>query len=187
MAQRDTQFSYFRVTNGHMLFSGEEKAKKLGCTGEIEVESEIKTVTKKCEGIDKEKRTQVTGQKIKFVGHIEREVLNGVFGIDTKGLKTGVYAYGKDSLGKTGCLTFDAYDLMETDTELLAFPKASVASGLTLKIKNGEDEVQEIELEFSVTADEYGNFMYRAFKSEATEVSANWHTKFESKNMQQGL
>src|SRR3712207_7088144 len=76
MAQRDTQFSYFRVTNGHMLFSGEEKAKKLGCTGEIEVESEIRTVTKKCEGIDTEKRTQVTGQKIKFVGHIEREVLN---------------------------------------------------------------------------------------------------------------
>ncbi|KXI14673.1 MULTISPECIES: hypothetical protein [Peptostreptococcus] len=187
MANRDTQFSYFRVTNGHMLFDGEEQAKKLGCTGEIEVESEIKTITKKCEGVDKEKRSQVVGQKIKFVGHIEREVLNDIFGINTNGLKKGVYAYGKNSLGKVGTLTWDAYDMMETDVELLAFPKVSVASGLTLGIKNGEDEVAEIEVEFSVTEDDYGQFMYRAFKSEATEVAEKWHTKFESKNMQKGL
>jgi hypothetical protein len=184
---RDSQFSYFRVTNGHILFENESESKKLGCTGEIEVESEIRTIVKKCEGVDKEKRTQVTGQKIKFVGHMERDVLNTIFGIDTKGLKPGVYSYGKNSLGKVGCLTFTAYDLMETDEEYLAWPKASVTSGLTLGIKNGEEEVAEIEVEFAITADENDNFMYRGFKSEIGELANTWHTKFDASKLKQGL
>ena len=178
--QRDSQFSYFKVTNGHILFAGESASKKLGCTGELELETEIKTIVKKCEGVDAEKRSAVVGQKLKFVGHIERDVLNSIFGIDTAGFKPGVYAYGKDSLGKVGCLTFSAYDLMETDEELLAWPKATVGSGLTLSIKNGEEEVAEIELEFSITADEAGKFMYRGFRSELGTVADTWHTKFDA-------
>ncbi len=179
-ATRDSQFSYFKVTNGHVLFAGEETSKKLGCTGELELETEIKTIVKKCEGVDAQKRSTVVGQKLKFVGHIERDVLNSIFGIDTKGFKPGVYAYGKDSLGKVGCLTFSAYDLMETDEELLAWPKATVGSGLSLSIKNGEEEVAEIELDFSITADEAGMFMYRGFKSELGNVADTWHTKFDA-------
>lgn len=181
--QRDSQFSYFKVTNGHILFAGESTSKKLGCTGELELETEIKTIVKKCEGVDAEKRSAVVGQKLKFVGHIERDVLNSIFGIDTAGFKPGVYAYGKDSLGKVGCLTFSAYDLMETDEELLAWPKATVGSGLTLSIKNGEEEVAEIELEFSITADEAGKFMYRGFRSELGTVADTWHSKFDASKL----
>ena len=169
--QRDSQFSYFKVTNAHILFEGEAASKKLGCTGELEVES------------DKEKRAKVVGQKLKFVGHIERDVLNKIFGIDTTGFKPGVYTYGDSSLGKVGCLTFSAYDLMETDEELLAWPKAAVTSGLTLSIKNGEEEVAEIELEFSITADEMGKFMYRGFKSELGQLADTWHSKFDASKL----
>lgn len=181
--QRDSQFSYFKVTNAHILFDGEAASKKLGCTGELEVESEIKTIVKKCEGVDKEKRAKVVGQKLKFVGHIERDVLNKIFGIDTTGFKPGVYTYGDSSLGKVGCLTFSAYDLMETDEELLAWPKAAVTSGLTLSIKNGEEEVAEIELEFSITADEMGKFMYRGFRSELGQLADTWHSKFDASKL----
>lgn len=183
--QRDSQFSYFSVTDGHFLEKDQEEAKKLGCTGELEVESEIKTVVKKCEGKIKESRAIVESQKLKFVGHIERDVLNTIFGINTEGLKPGVHSYGTTSLGKSGTLTWTASDLMETDKEYLAFPNCSVNSGLKLTIKNGEEEVAEIELEFIVSADEYGQFMYRGFESEIGDLKNTWHTKFESKNMRQ--
>lgn len=176
---RDSQFSYFSITNGHALIKGEEKSKKLGCTGELEVESETKTITKKCEGVDKESRSIVVGQTIKFVGHIERDVLNEAFGIDTKGLKEGVYSYGKNSLGKQMCLTWTAKDLMETDEEYLAFPNCTANTGFALSIKNGEEEVAEIEMEFKVSMDDFENFMYKGFKSELGELAKTWHTKFD--------
>lgn len=183
---RDSQFSYYEVTNGHIFFEGEEEAKKLGCTGELEVESEIKIITKYCEGVAKDKKAKVVGQKLKFVGHVEREPLDKIFGIDTKGMKPGVYAYGSDSLGKVGCLTWTLKDLMETDEEYIAFPRATVASGFKLTVKNGEEEVQQIELEFSVTEDENKKFMYRGFKSELKGLEATWHKKFEPSKVKAG-
>lgn len=183
---RDSQFSLYKITNGHILFEGEEKSKGLGCTGELEVETEVKEVSKNCEGVVKETLSKVTALKLKFTGHVEKDVLRDVFGVSNKGLKPGVYSYGINSKGKKSTLTFDAYDLYETDTLLLAFPICASSSGLQYSIKNGEDEVAEIELEFTCSADENGNFYYEAFGSEAVDVKEKWHEKFEPKNMTQG-
>lgn len=181
---RDSQFSLYKITNGHILFDGEEQAKKLGCTGELEVESEIKKVTKVCEGVPVQEAPRVTKMKLKFVGHVEKNVLVDIFGLNSDKLKTGVRGYGELSKGKKCTLTWDAYDLFETDTLLLAYPNVTIADGLKYKIKNGEDEVAEIDIEFTALKDEYGYIYYEAFGSEATEVKENWHKKFESKNVQ---
>lgn len=183
---RDTQFSLYRITNMHVLFAGEETSKPFGCTGELELEATTKKVTKMCEGVEKEARSKIESMTAKFVGHVEKDVLRKIYGIDTTGLKPGVYAYGTDSFGKVCTLTADAYDLMETDKLLIALPKCSVTSGLKMSIKNGEDTVAEIEVEFSVGADENGKFYYEAFESEAEAVKTAWHTKFDPKTMVQG-
>lgn len=181
--ERDTLFALYEITNGHYLKSGESKSKDLGCTGELSVETEVNEVELKCEGRTKKTKSFPKSEKIKFVGHVPREILREMFGINTNGMKAGVYKYGADSLGSNFTLTFDAYDLDRSDTLLLAFPVCSLASGFQLSLKNGESEVAEIELEINVGLDENGAFHYEAFKSEATAVAAKWHEKFDPKTM----
>lgn len=183
--QRDTQFSLYKITNMHILFAGDEESKKFGCTGEFTIESEVKKVVKNCEGVEKESRAKVESAKAKFVGHVEKDVLRKVYGIDTKGLKPGVYAYGVDSLGGKFSLTAECYDLFETDKLLIAMPVCSVTSGIEISIKNGEDTVAEIELEFSLGADENSKFYYEGFASEISTLTENWHKKFDPKAMVQ--
>lgn len=179
-AKRDEQFSIYKVTNANMLFEGDLAAKKFGDTGELEVAAKTKEINKIAEGTIVDTKSKIEEMTLKYVGHITREMLRDVFGISTEGLKAGVYSYGANSKGKKGTLTFDEYDLWETDTLMIAYPVVTIASGLELKIKNGEDEVAEIELEFKVLPDKHKNYHYEAFKSELDETLVNeWHTKFD--------
>lgn len=184
---RDTQFSVYQITNMNILFKGEEQAKKFGCTGELEIESEVKEVSKFCEGVKKESRSKVESVKAKFVGHVEKDVLRRVYGIKSDKLKPGVYSYGTDSIGDICALTADVYDLFKTDKMMIALPNCSVTSGMKFSIKNAEDTVAEIEIEFTCGTDENGNFYYEAFESEADDVKSFWHTKFEPSKVVQGV
>jgi hypothetical protein len=184
--KRDEQFSIYKVTNANMLFEGDLAAKKFGDTGELEVSAKTKEINKVAEGIIVDTKSAIEEMTLKYVGHITREMLRDVFGISTEGLKSGVYSYGANSKGKKGTLTFDEYDLWETDTLMIAYPVVTIASGLELKIKNGEDEVAEIELEFKVLPDKHKNYHYEAFKSELDETLVNeWHTKFDQEKIRE--
>lgn len=184
---RDKQFTTYKITNAHVKFDDSQTAKKFGCTGSLSTESTIKNITKKCEAVVVDSVTQITAMKIKFQGHVDREVLRNVFGIEHEGLKEGIYSYGTNSLGHKACLTFDAYDLRKTDKLMLAFPNCSASSGLKFNVKNGEDTVAEIELEFNVNVDENNNFYYEAFESEMSgnseELKEKWHNNFLSSDM----
>lgn len=185
-AKRDEQFSIYKVTNANMLFEGDLAAKKFGDTGELEVSAKTKEINKIAEGTIVDTKSKIEEMTLKYVGHITREMLRDVFGISTEGLKAGVYTYGANSKGKKGTLTFDEYDLWETDTLMIAYPVVTIASGLELKIKNGEDEVAEIELEFKVLPDKHKNYHYEAFKSELDETLVNeWHTKFDQEKIRE--
>lgn len=173
-------FETYRITNGHVKFEGDVAAQELGCTGALEVETETREVVKKCEGRIVDKKIIIESMSMTLTGHIKVDTLRKIYGIDTTGLKAGVYSYGNKSIPKRGCWTFDALDLYEENKKLMAFPKTVNTTGLKLSIENGGDEVAEVELEMSVMPDSEGEYYYEAFEADVTDaaVKTGWHTNF---------
>lgn len=178
------QFDQYKVTNGGVQWKATDGTTstgvKFGCTGELSVETEIKTIVKTCEGdevLSVDIPTKMTGT---FTGHIPVDVFRKAFGIDTKGLKKGVYAYGTDSRPGNGVMTWDVFDIFEEIKKMLAFPNASVSGGLTWSLQNGNEEIVEIEMALTFLKDENSKFYYEAFESEVedADVKAKWHTAF---------
>ncbi|MCR1955223.1 hypothetical protein NSA24_10505 [Clostridioides mangenotii] len=170
----------YAVKNGHIHIDGETTSEDFKA-GELQAEVSTKEIVKKTEGVIVNKIVKIDEFTLSFVGRIAYETLRKVYGIDTEGLKPGVYSYGNKSKGKKAALTFDALDMFETDTLRMAFPNTIINSGLKISIANGEDEVAETELEFSILPDEYDNHYYEGFKSKLSEeINDMWHTKFDS-------
>lgn len=175
-------FAEYKVTNGHVRFLESGKytdAKEVGCTGLLSMETEMRTVTQRCEGAVKNEISVPVKLTGTLRGHIDVDILRKVFGIDTTGLKKGVYAYGKDSVPGIGAWTWDVYDLTQTDVKKIAIPLMTVTSGFKWSLENGGDEVAELEFEFSAGMDSNGRFYYEAFESEIADIKAKWHTEFE--------
>lgn len=56
-------------------------------------------------------------------------------------------------------------------------------------MKNGSEEVKEVDLEISVMPDDYGNGVYEALDSELKEetVKNNWMSKFDPETMHSSI
>lgn len=183
----EQQFDAYEITNG--MFRERKKgglleAKKLGCTGKLEVETETRTIQKKCEGRVSKEVTRVEKLTGTFTGHVSVGVLRSVFGLTNDDLKQGVYAYKTTSVGGGGALTFDVFDMTRENKKLIAFPNVSFVSGLKFSLENGGDEVAEIELEFSAAADENNSFYYEAYEEELdTSLKTKWNKQFTSEGV----
>lgn len=177
------QFDLFEITNGQFRLKSKgvlQEAAKLGCTGEISVEAETSTITKKCEG--KVAREVTTIQKLNgtFKGHMPVGVLRNVFGLTNDALKTGVHGYGKASVGASGLITFDVYDLGRENKKLIAFPNITFTDGLKFTITNGQEEIAEVEINFSAFFDDNGYCYYEAFEGDLDDdgVKTGWNKTF---------
>lgn len=181
----EEQFDNYEVTNGQFRkkTSGSlGTAAKLGCTGELSVEAEIKTVTKKCEGKTAKEVTMIQKLNGTFKGHMPVGVLRDVFGLTNQELKTGVYGYSTKSIGASGNLTFDVYDLGRENHKYIAFPNITFTGGLNFTLTNGSEEIAEVDVPFSAFADENNYFFYEGFESDITEssVKTGWNKTFDS-------
>ncbi len=178
MATNIEQFSEFEVKESHAKFADGE-AMPLGCVGSLEETLNVRTVTKKCEGVLKKSVTRSDGSgEIKFTMHMRWEVFKNAFGLISDGLKAGVYAYGTGSRHKEFCYTAKVLD-EDGNVKYKAYPKCCVSTGIATKIENGAEEVAEIEVTAAVFADAKGNCMYQAFDSEVDEtVKAGWIENF---------
>lgn len=183
MVETQTTFDEYKVTNASIQwFDGKEYAPgvPLGCTGKLELETELKSVVKKCEG-DEVRHvdipTQITGT---WTGHFPVENLRKVWGLSTDGLKQGVYAYGTSSRQGRGILTFEVLDLDEQVKMLRAFTNMQFSNGLTWELENGGEEIAEIEQEFIAMKDDNSKFYYEALESELedNELKKSWLTTF---------
>lgn len=177
------QFDQFEITNGQFRKSKAgvlQAATKLGCTGKLSVEAETSTITKKCEGkVDKEV-TVVQKLNITFAGHMPVGVLRDVFGLTNDDLKAGVYGYGKKSVGASGSLTFDVYDLGRENKKMIAFPNISFTDGLKFSIENGQEEIAEVEINISGMFDSNGYCYYETMEGDLTDesVKTGWNKTF---------
>lgn len=184
----DQIYSEFEVKNTSIKFNGtEETAEKVGCVGTLEETMKVKTITKKCEGIVT--KTVIKGDgtgELKITAHMRYDLFLKSYGMLSDGFKTGVYAYGRDSIHKPLCLTCEVFD-EDGVKKYKAYPNCVVSSGMARKIENGAEEVAEMELTLSVMPDELGNGMYEAIDSESLDetLKSKWMTDFNAELVKQ--
>lgn len=176
-------FSDYEVKESSIRFNDDNEisATKVGCVGSLEEAMDVKTVTKKCEGILVKSRTKGTGSgTLKVSLHMLWSLYVKAYGmVFTDKLAEGVYAYGKDSSHKE--FTWTSKVLDEDDVvKYLAYPRCVISSGTAKKITNGEEEVAEIEMEIAVFPDDEGFGKYEAMESELTDdnIKTKWLTSF---------
>ena len=177
--------SEFEVKKIGFKFEGTEAYKSVECIGSMEEDMAVKTVTKKCRGVVRKKRSRGTGEgTIKLTVHIPYAIYVEAFGMDLDSLKEGVYAYGQNSKHKNFAMVADVED-EDGNEKLKAYPNAAMNTGVVRKIENGAEEVAELELEVGVMPDEYGNGLYETLVEEGDEETANeWMTAFTPEMVQ---
>jgi hypothetical protein len=177
--------SEFEVKKIGFKFDGEDAYESVECIGSMEEDMAVKTITKKCRGVVRKKRSKGTGEgTVKLSLHIPYAIYVKAFGMDLDSLKDGVYAYGENSRHKV----FSMVALVEDEDgneKLKAYPNGVMNTGVVRKVENGAEEVAELEMEVGVMPDEFGNGLYETLVAEGDEETANeWLTAFEPEMVQ---
>lgn len=177
--------SEFEVKKIGFKFADAEAYQTVECIGSMEEDMAVKTVTKKCRGVVRKKRTRGTGEgTVKLTVHIPYAIYVEAFGMKLDSLKDGVYAYGENSVHKNFAMVADVED-EDGNEKLKAYPNATMNTGVVRKIENGAEEVAELELEVGVMPDKFGNGLYETLVEEGDEETANeWMTAFDPEDHQ---
>lgn len=172
--------SEFEVKKIGFKFEGADGYQTVECIGSMEEDMAVKTVTKKCRGVVKKKRSRGTGEgTLKLTCHIPYALYVEAFGMKLASLIDGVYAYGQNSVHKNFSMVAEVED-EDGNEKLKAYPNSAMNTGVVRKIENGAEEVAELELEVGVMPDEYGNGLYETLVEEGDEETANeWMTAFD--------
>ena len=177
--------SEFEVKKIGFKFEGTEAYKNVECIGSLEEDMAVKTITKKCRGVVRKKRSKGTGEgTLKLSLHIPYEIYTEAFGMNLDSLKDGVYAYGENSRHKVFALVALVED-EDGNEKLKAYPNGVMNTGVVRKVENGAEEVAELEMEVGVMPDEFGNGLYETLVAEGDEDAVNeWMTAFDPADQQ---
>ena len=183
---KETVFSEYEARTLYAKV-GEDDACPIKCTGSIEEESEVITISKKCRGVVSKKRTRGTGGgTLKVSAHMPYELYVKLMGMDSAALADGVYGYGRASVHPEFTLTGDVFD--EDDVEKLkAWPRCVMNAGPANKIENGSEEVAEVEMEIGFMPDENGFGHYEALaEGLASGIQTKWLESFTPSLVKKG-
>lgn len=172
-------FSDYEVDEVGFLFEDADAYASAKCIGSSEEEMEVKVITKLCRGVVAKEKVKPTGRgTVKLALHIPKAIYDEMFGMNLESLINGVKGYGRNSVHKNFGMVQHVKD--EDDVEKLkAYPNCVVKTGKTSKIENGAEEVALVELEVSVSPDEYGQGVYEALVDEVDATVANtWMKAF---------
>lgn len=183
MAVRIEEFDAVTITNASVQFfeNGEQKeGTKFGCMGTLSGETEMRDISKICEGVEVKRISKPLRMNLTVNAHIPVQVARDFFGLTNKDLKPGVWAYGSFSRGKKFVFTADIIDEFEDVTKLIAFPNCTNSTGFRIQVENGGEEVAQLELQFSALPDDLKQFYYEAFVEELEDqtIAEQWHTMF---------
>lgn len=172
--------SEFEVKKIGFKFEGEETFQAVECIGSMEEDMAVKTITKKCRGVVRKKRSKGTGEgTVKLSLHIPYAIYVKAFGMDLDSLKDGVYAYGENSRHKVFSMVAQVED-EDGNEKMKAYPNGVMNTGVVRKVENGAEEVAELEMEVGVMPDEYGNGLYETLVNADDEETVNeWMTAFD--------
>lgn len=151
-------------------FKGEETALTTDCNGQLDGETEMQTIEKKCGSTTVKSKAKPIGMTVTITAHVPVAVFRNFYGLaQDERLKPGIYSYGPDSVGKDFSLAAEVVDDFEENEKLLAFLSATSNTGLTFSIENGADEVAALELEVKIMLDEFGKYYHEAIVAELEE------------------
>lgn len=180
-------FSPYECDQLAIKVAGETDFTEDDCVGKLEVERETKTVTKKCRGYVKKRKTKVTGNgTITLSMHVKLDLYRKLHAMVSEGLQDGVYAFDNSTPMPEFTITARVKD--EDDNIMYkGFPRCKIEEVGTLSVENGGDEVAEVEIKASYMPDDYGKGEYEALAAElkgTVLTAANWMTTFSSEKAQ---
>lgn len=177
--------SEFEVKKIGFKFEDSDAYEAVECIGSMEEDMAVKTITKKCRGVVRKKRSKGTGEgTVKLSLHIPYAIYVKAFGMDLDSLKDGVYAYGENSRHKVFSMVAHVED-EDGNEKMKAYPNGVMNTGVVRKVENGAEEVAELEMEVGVMPDEYGNGLYETVVGADDEETVNeWMTAFEPEMVQ---
>ena len=118
--------SEFEVKKIGFKFEDESAYESVECIGSMEEEMSVKTVTKKCRGVVRKKRSRGTGEgTLKLTLHMPYDIYVKAFGMKLDSLKEGVYAYGEKSVHKNFALVAEVFD-EDGNEKLKAYPNGAM-------------------------------------------------------------
>ena len=177
-------YSMFECDQLALKVAGDSEYTRDDCVGKITIERETKTVTKKCRGVTKKRKTKPTGNgTINVSLHIKLALYRKINAMTNKGLQPGVYGFSNvESLMPEVSIAARVMD--EGDEPMfLGFPRCKVEEINSTEIENGGEEVAEVEMKLSYMPDDNGIGEYQALAVELTGntlTAENWMTSFSS-------
>ena len=177
-------YSMFECDQLALKVAGDSEYTRDDCVGKITIERETKTVTKKCRGVTKKRKTKPTGNgTINVSLHIKLALYRKINAMTNKGLQPGVYGFSNtESIMPELALTARVKD-EDDDVMFLGFPRCKVEEINSTEIENGSEEVAEVEMKLSYMPDDNGIGEYQALAAELTGnvlTKDNWMTEFSS-------
>ena len=180
-------YSYFEVDQLAIKVSGDNDYTRDDCVGSLNVERETKTVTKKCRGVVKKRKTKPTGNgTITLSAHVKLALYRKLHAMTNEGLQAGVYAFDNTCSMPEFSLVARAKD-EDDNIMFLGYPLCKIEEINALNIENGAEEVAEVEMKINYMPDAYNKGEYQALADEltgSTLTAENWMTEFSSENAQ---
>ena len=183
MTAYEKVFSDFEVRETSIKFDGATDFLKDDCVGTMELEETVRKITKKCRGTVVKNIIKHDGViTITMSLHVTWPVYLKMYGMDSTGLKAGIYAMNRfNSVRPSMLIVNHVYD-EDGNEKFLAFPNCKATGALKEKIDNGASEVAETEVEITATVDDAGTSMYEALAAELTDetVKTTWMTAWNA-------
>lgn len=173
-------FSDYEVDAIGFKFEDETEYQSAECIGSSEEEMEVKVITKSCRGVVAKEKVKPTGRgTVKLTLHMPWDIYTKMFGMNLDSLITGVKGYGRNSVHKNFSMVAHVTD-EDGAEKLKAYPNCVSKTGKANKIENGAEEVAQLEIEVSVSPDEYGQGVYESLVTELQDntVKTMWMTAF---------
>ena len=187
MVQVIKEFDATDIVEASIQFHNPDGTKEpgtpFGCVGTLDGEPEVVTITKVCGRRTLKSKSKTQHMNMTIAAHISEQVARDYFGMETEGLKAGVWAAGSMTTGRDFTLTITAIDEFGDQRKLMAFPNASNTAGFRIRpLDTSAEEIAMLELEFSAYSDENGYFYYEAIEAELEDptVADSWHTDFSA-------
>ena len=150
-----TFFDAVKITAGKFTpVSG--TAQDLGCTGSLSGETDVKTVTKICEGVPVKEVAKPQFMTLTFSGHLYVEAYRAMFGLAADATIATQFEYGTASKSPMGSFEWTVENLEGTQRKKIVFPNAVVNTGFAFSHENGLEEIAEVEVTIKAMPDATG-------------------------------
>ena len=177
-----TTFDNVSIKRIAFNFKNAENAIATDCNGQLDGETEMQTVVKKCGATEVKSKSKPINMTVTITAHVPMEVYRRFNGLkQDERIKPGIYSYGPDSVGEDFSLAAEIVDDFEQNSKLVGMLACTSNTGLTFSIENGADEVAALELETKVMQDEFGKFYHEAIVAELEEdLTDQWMTNLSA-------